>query len=304
MTAALTERLREYYTLGAAEREARAIPVEARIAARRALTLAFQKREAAETLWPRGSSAEALRLARASVDAAAAALESFGAGADAQPEWLARARALATDARERTATHAFPELETDARPEDEAAYATLTAAMLAIEEAIGAKLEAPATFERTRRGRLAKTALAIVLPAVSLAWLLHVPDFTQAIASGQRGDDGAALAIDGDPKTHWIAPDRQAGWLDLTMGKARKVRALRVVPYAPPAIDRITKDVHIEAFLEGQLVKALDFTFPLPPAGDKPVWTTVPLDAPKCDRIRIEVKAYLGSAAIAEVAID
>src|SRR6185312_11531975 len=92
------DRVREFFTLDAAERAVRAIPEGPRTTAARELALAFQKRAAAETLWPRGSCAEALRLARASVDAAASALESFASTMETRHEWVAKAQAIASAA--------------------------------------------------------------------------------------------------------------------------------------------------------------------------------------------------------------
>src|SRR5438477_6557501 len=99
----LADRVREFFTLRAAEREIRALPEGPRTSAQRELAIAFQKRDAAETLWPRGSCAEALKLARAALDAAASALESFAAATESRPPWVDAAQAVAATAREKTA---------------------------------------------------------------------------------------------------------------------------------------------------------------------------------------------------------
>jgi hypothetical protein len=52
-------------------------------------------------------------------------------------------------------------------------------------------------------------------------------------------------------------------------------------------------------------VRSLDYGFPEAPASPDPAWVTVPLDAPKCDRIRIEVKTFDGmSASISEIELQ
>src|SRR3974390_3441343 len=89
------DRVLEFFTLRETEKAVRALPEGLRSAAHRSLALAFQKRDAAETLWPRGSCGEAMRLARASLDASVEALESFSSGAEPRPEWVARALAIA-----------------------------------------------------------------------------------------------------------------------------------------------------------------------------------------------------------------
>jgi hypothetical protein len=53
-------------------------------------------------------------------------------------------------------------------------------------------------------------------------------------------------------------------------------------------------------------VQAVDYSFKEPPPGStEPVWVYVPLNAPKCDRIRIDVSSFTGtSGAITEVEVD
>src|SRR5580698_6108873 len=100
MTAAtFQDRVLEYFTLRDASRTVASIPEETRASVYRGLHLAFQKREAAETLWPRGSTAEALKLAVAALDTVISSLESFPA--DLRPTWLDKARTLASDAKKK-----------------------------------------------------------------------------------------------------------------------------------------------------------------------------------------------------------
>jgi hypothetical protein len=84
------------------------------------------------------------------------------------------------------------------------------------------------------------------------------------------------------------------------------VKKLHLIPYNSPFNNRFLKDVHVTAFLGEQPVQAVDYSFKEPPPGStEPVWVDVPLNAPKCDRIRIDVTSFTGtSGAITEIEVD
>jgi len=300
----LADRVREFFTLQSAEREIRALPEGPRSSAQRELAVAFQKRDAAETLWPRGSCAEALKLARAALDGAASALESFAAATESRPTWVADAEAVAATAREKTAGRPLPEIESEAKPEDEETFRVLVDALLSIQRIVGPHLAAFAELQQTRRSRLVATVLTAVAVVVALAVILHTPDFKSAAASTQLGPDGPQHAIDGDTKTAWNLPNGQLGWLEVTLTKPKRVKGLRVMATNPPWNDHGIKDGHVSCFLGSDLVKETDVTFAVPPEHGTPtgVWSDVPLDAPKCDRVHIEAKSFYGQGVgVAEV---
>jgi hypothetical protein len=292
------DRMREFFTLREAEREVRALPEEARGALTRDLALASQKRQAAETLWPSGSMAEALRLAHSALSSASSALESFPSTAP----WIPRARTIATQARASVGDDPVPELEAEVAPKHESTFRTLIDALIAIEEATGLGLSSPNELARVRWQRRIALAASGVAGVAFLAWFFHTPVFKSATASNQIGPIyGAESAVDGDPATFWGPPDRQLGSIDLTLGKPRGIRALHIDPGNPATMDRGVKDAHIECLLANAVVKAVDVTFP-EAMSPEPAWTDVVLDAPKCDRIRISATSFyrLGPA-IAEV---
>jgi hypothetical protein len=300
----LTDRLKEFFTLASAERAVKALPEGPRATAQRELALSFQKRDAAETLWPRGSCAEALKLARASIDVAASALESFATSLDARPSWIADALATASAAREKAAARALPDLESDASPEDEDTFRSLIDAGLAIQRVVAPHLAGEGELKQLRRSRAVSSALAAVGVIALLGWALHVPDFKAATASGQAdAEDGPDKAIDGDPKTVWYPPNGQLGWLELTLGRPGKVKTVRIMGINPPWQDRGVKEGHVKCTLGGAVTNEADVTFPLPqPRGTASgAWAEVPIGA-KCDQIRIEAKSFYGSGVgIAEV---
>ncbi len=85
-SATLQDRIVEFFTLRQAMRLVEAVPEATRTLAFRGLRVAFQQREAAETLWPRGSTAEALKLAAAALEGATTSLAAFPT--EAQLGWL------------------------------------------------------------------------------------------------------------------------------------------------------------------------------------------------------------------------
>jgi hypothetical protein len=302
MTAAtFQDRIVEYFTLRDAARTVAAIPEETRASAFRDLHIGFQKREAAETLWPRGSTAEALRLAAAALETVSASLESFPV--EPAPTWLARARTLAADAKKKLADVSLPTLEKETLPSHEAVFRDLIDALIAIEECAGISLAAPADLRRLRNARVTTSAIAGVVVLAGLYFWPHTPTFSKATASGQYSEaSGPEKAYDGDTSSGWFLPDHVSqGWIDLTLGKPRAIKTVHLLASNPPYNDRDVKDARFDAMLGDVIVKSLDMSFPEPQGSDAH-WTDVNLDAPTSDRLRITVKSnYKLGAGIAEI---
>jgi hypothetical protein len=290
--ATIQNRVVEFFTLREATRDLGAISEETRNSVFRGLRIAFQKREAAETLWPRGSTAEAVGLAVAGLEAATTALASFPT--EPPPPWVTRGQAIAAEASKRLEDVKPPALEKDTVPAHEEAFRATIDALIAIEELAGAKLAAPTDLRRLRNVRLTGAVVGGLILLFLLVRVLHTPDFARATASGQyNAETGPDKTIDGDVTTAWALPDHVGqGWIDVELGKARSVHALHLVPSNPPANDRGIKDARVEALLGGAPVKSVDVSFP-EPTGKNPNWADVVLDAPRCDHIRITVKSGL-----------
>jgi hypothetical protein len=294
---AIPDRVREFFVLQEAERGARSLPDADRALVLREVGLASQRRQAAETLWPRGSGAEALKLVTTSFDALGAGLGELAGRVDPVPPWLAKAQAALAGAKKQTADQKRPELESEVTPEHEAVFQGMVDALVAAEEAIGPHVATPAQFAALRRQRALTTifsALGLVLFAV---WALHKPAFSHAEATTTLGEHAAERAIDGETRTWWVVPPGQQGSLDLTLGGPRTVGTLKIVGSNPPENNHITKDARIEAFLEGKLVKTADVTFRPVQPGDVD-WVEVHLDAPRCDRIRITTLSTLKESSV------
>lgn len=300
----IREQIQEFFTLRRTEREASAFPDAVRLPLERSLSLAFQRREAAETLWPRGSMAEGMSLARSAIAVAASALDEAAASLSSPPSWFERARTRTNEANARAVSVKLPVRETDVLPADEPAFREMIDAVVALEEAAANLLGGAAAVAQLRRQRLVASTLFAVVVMVLLVWLVHAPLFSHAVASAEfMPSYGAAQAIDEDTKTYWALPDHQPGWIDLFLPKPRTVATVRVAQGNPPYSDRATRDARIETFLGETLLKGVDVTLPEPPKGQVS-WTDVRIDSPKCDRVRFTVKTfYQVGGALVEVEV-
>src|SRR5450755_1279489 len=110
----------EFFTLRRAEGEARALEGDVASAIVRDLAVAFQRRKAAETLWPRESAAEAIKLARAALEGASSSLAKAAALLSPTPSWIESARAVATAASAEAPE--IPDVEADVRAEHETTF--------------------------------------------------------------------------------------------------------------------------------------------------------------------------------------
>jgi hypothetical protein len=298
--ATIQSRVIEFFTLRESAREIATIPEEVRAAVHRELRLAFQKREAAETLWPRGSTAEAFKLAIASLDGVKTALDTYPGEA---PAWLPRAKELAKEASDRLGELKVPALEKEMDASFEAPFRALVESLLAIEDLTAHKLAAPNELQQIRNARIAVTTFFGVLLLTAIVLYVRTPTFETAVASSQHGpDSGPEKSFDGDPTTGWAMPDHvSSGWIDFELGRSRKIKSVHILASNPPYNDRDIKDAHIEALKDGAVVKAVDVSFP-EPSGKDPNWNDVALDAPKSDHLRITVKSnYKLGAAINEI---
>ena len=242
-----------------------------------ALTLAFQKREAAETLWPRGCAAEALALAKASLDGTAAALAALAAGTEAKPAWLTRAQAAVQAGLARTEATKLPELETDVRASDEEVFRATIEATLEVERATGLALATPHDIAGTRRGRRVTVIGLAVLTVAVLLWWFHTPLVVRATASGSLpGSYGAENAVNDDVKTAWLLPIvRTAGSTLLRQGAIGGRAAPRS---GQPAVQRSRREGRTRDRVPERQDREDERRDVPEPAGADAEWSDVPLD--------------------------
>jgi hypothetical protein len=114
---------------------------------------------------------------------------------------------------------------------------------------------------------------------------------------------GPSMAVDGDPNTEWLLPNRTTGAIEIHLHPRRlhevRLRNAHNGAYA----DRATRDFHIECYRDGKLVHKSAGSFPrFEPA---PAWTRWPTDVPSVDTLKIVVDSYHKSGGgLAEISWD
>ena len=262
-----------------------------------------QKALAADTLWGHEQCAEALALRR---DALAESLAAAQVLSDDRIEW---SRALAAsgltvdavDAARATqrelAGEAFPTLDAQLGPRDEAHYVALTRAHEAVDRALAATLVVP---EESRTLRLvpAVAIVAVVLVGAALGARFLLREERTATASAQlevAPGFPPAKAIDGDATTEWLLPHATPGWIDVRFGRPRALRAVKVLNAHNRGFnDLATHDYRVEAFAGERLVGSARGSFAgINAAGP---WARHPLAARGVTRVRVWVDSVHGAA--------
>jgi len=110
-------------------------------------------------------------------------------------------------------------------------------------------------------------------------------------------------AVDGDPKTEWLAPDFQEAWLDVRLEPAVPMKAVALLNARnPPFDDRGAQQFRVEAYLGPRRVAIAEDSFG--PKSDQQTWRYVPIQADSADRIRVIVQTWSGlGGGIAEVRV-
>lgn len=294
--ASLGSDLREWFLLREAESRAAGVKDHGRFHA--LVQRAHQKRAAAEALWAYGARAEALGLVRAALALGKDAATMEGAPAVPEP--------LATDARALLEVVA-PELDADLRPEHDAHFAKVTAAVSAYDVAL-LPVALDRRERRTVRGvRVGGTALLLLVVLGLAIWLVRRPVQLKAEASASNGPRfPPQMAVDGAEATEWQLPDLAPGWLELAPLKPRPFSRLRILNGKNNGSpDRAVLDADVEIWSQGKVQKTIPVN--LGPFSLKPEWRRIELGtgAMLIEKVRIVVKSWAGQGgAIAEAVLE
>lgn len=269
-------------------KRAAAVPEEQRREARAHLELARARHLAGESLAARGEHSEA---ARAFNEAIAATL---GAAALIESDDV------------RAAEKAAREVAAEA---DAVSHSTFLADAARAHQKLYEAV-APYTLDtRSLRRAQIRRAAAIFLYAiigVMLAVLIVRRGSTlTAEASGSfNATYFASKAVDNDPNSEWLLPDRATGWIDVEISPPRAVRIVRLlnarnVPYN----DRATGEFRVESSLKGAPLAGVDGAFPGFSAA--PMWRDVTLDGQTVDHIKVFVRSFHeAGGGFAEITIE
>jgi hypothetical protein len=294
--------VREYFLLAKAEALTTKVPVAVRGEVARDLTVARQKREAAEMLWLGGSTSEALKLARDAFELVAGASERAG-GPNAAPAEPSK-EIVAT--RAAIAKQPMPEIDAEVT----SAHGSLFTELVSTHDALSSRIAVVGMSTKDvseRRRRRAFGAFVAALGAGLVVWLLvRTPLVIRPEASAAYSDKFPATKIvDGRPEGEWLLPDGQTGWIDLHISPGRKIKAIKLLnAHNGPFNDRATKDFHIDAYgADNKILKSLDGSFP--EFLDAPQWQRLPFEVTGAEKIRIEIRSFhkLGGG-LAEVELE
>jgi hypothetical protein len=167
-----------------------------------------------------------------------------------------------------------------------------------------------------RRLRMSAIAAAAGLAATSYAVVLsaakHEPRSTGRIvafaaASGFAESDlndlyAPANAVDGKPRSEWLAPPGRKAWLALRLKAPKRVFFVRLQNARNlPHDDFHTLTADVESYRGPRLLRSVVARFP-PPDGTGQVW--VDLDGEEIDRVRIVIREWSGrGGGLAEVGL-
>lgn len=302
------------------------VPEARRAQLREALRVATQRFEAADVLWSNGHVVEGLRLDRDSLEASVAAATEIGdalgvsapeeastneldprAAAALRETGLSASRIDAvskTLAASRAAT--LPRLDCEATAAHAQLHEQIHRATQELRSALAPAELAPGGVKRSRAvriGAVATTGLLVLGGIVKVATTTTPPSANASATWQDQEQYRPAAAIDGNPETAWLLPDRQPGWVDLVLGSPRRVDRVRLVnAHNAPWNDRATNEYVLEIYAGGQKVREIPGSFEWSET-PQPVVVDVGVDA--VERVRFAVRSHhhLG-AGLAELAVE
>lgn len=302
MSDAWTKRTLRKFLLRDAEALARRLSDEDRRRLRDQIARARQKVESAKVLWSSEQYVEGLRLCEEGLSESLGAVELAGpafaeeASSDdgvwervltqlgASPEELAQARAALTGP-----GPSRPSLNGEVTPQHRRYTRTAVWVSESALSRVGRLATGPARIVASRFLRLASVAavfIAVVAGVVTLGTKTWVK------ASGEYPDARfvAKHAIDGNPRTEWLLPNRVAGSIEVSFSK-RDLSAVKLLNCSnPPPNDRASRDVRVECLRDDKPLGTAKHTFPT--LSPNPTWVRIPLACKGADGVRIWIDTW------------
>jgi hypothetical protein len=287
------------------ERDAKAIEVEAKAIEVEAKAIEVEAKaievEAKAGVEAKASEVEA-KAGDARVEQAVEAWQRILAGRGAAPDVLRAVAEVAAAAR----SGAVPRLDAQVTADHATGFHRVLAARVAIDREVHPAALTVAQVRAKRRNRIALALLTVAAAVAGAYFALRRPTGTFAEASAYFGNNAQFApenAIDGDPATEWLLPDRTSGWLDVSIGPPRRIAALSIVNASnQPHEDRATREYTLEVWAHGELARSVQGTLPFSTARNA---VRHEIDVEDVERVRVVVRSWhqLG-AGIAEVRFE
>jgi hypothetical protein len=281
------------------ERDAKAIEVEAKAIEVEAKAIEVEAK--AIEVEAKAIEVEA-KAGDARVEQAVEAWQRILAGRGAAPDVLRAVAEVAAAAR----SGAVPRLDAQVTADHATGFHRVLAARVAIDREVHPAALTVAQVRAKRRNRIALALLTVAAAVAGAYFALRRPTGTFAEASAYFGNNAQFApenAIDGDPATEWLLPDRTSGWLDVSIGPPRRIAALSIVNASnQPHEDRATREYTLEVWAHGELARSVQGTLPFSTARNA---VRHEIDVEDVERVRVVVRSWhqLG-AGIAEVRFE
>ena len=253
------------------------------------LILASQRRDAARALQLNGRPAAGLKLAREAFELVAP---------HAQTKHALAIEGLRTRVREL----GTPDLDEDVELSHERMLRDLLRLGARVHRTIAPRAMSVGERNKERIYRLATMIALLAVLAIVGRMALSPRHVMRAYASAVWDPWHVAWrAIDDSPDTEWVLPDGELGWLDVWV---RPTQVLHRVEVLNARSDRGTKDVALEIYSHGRLVKTIEATLPARSGGV--TWTTIDVGSiPAVERVRFVVKTFHDrGAGFAEIKLE
>jgi hypothetical protein len=219
----------------------------------------------------------------------------------AEPDWAAllRRRGLSEgktrevlDARRQLAAKTLPSLDDEVSAADGELFQQLAQARRHVDRVIAPASMTSGQLSWTRASRIGFAAFVALATAVGLYLVLRPATGVTATGSGQwSAEFSPDRAVDGDPATEWLLPDRQAGWLDLRIAPATRMERIRLKnSHNRHYNDRATQAYTIEVYSNDQLVRTVEGEWS--GIAPRPEWTDHALGIDDVNRVRIQVRSW------------
>lgn len=277
-----------------------------------ALRRSARQSTAADTLWACGRRAEALRLCAAAFGHALEALRSIDAAI------IGEKAGRRIDAAAEAARLPLPMLEDDLEDVHARLFEAWQRGRAVIEDALLERSVGRAVVRRERRLSRIAAAGFLAVAAFLGAWIwAFLPEAIEVRASGYRIFETVQTwppenVIDRDEMTYWHLPPGETGMIELRFGEPRDVRALRILNAHDLHADNenrkdrrrfghASREIVVRAFAGERLIAEAEATLALVRDFER---QTIELDAPRTDRIRIEILSFHGEGGgLAEVEV-
>lgn len=217
-----------------------------------------------------------------------------------EPPWAPLLRRGLSDAkarevletRQRATTRSRPSLDDEVTAADGELFQQLAAARRHVDRVLAPASMTPGQLTWTQVSRVGFAAFLGLAATVGLYLALRPATGVTVTGSGQWSAEFAAeRAVDGDPATEWLLPDRQEGTLEVRIAPATRMNRIRLKnSHNRHYNDRATQAYTVEVYSNDELVRTVEGEWP--ELSPRPDWTAHELGVDDVSRVVIRVRSW------------